>query len=92
MFLEQTVCLLPLQQRIPQGYVKSYFVEKSASKQEVSIIIGQGGTKLLPVSQENYRLRWSKDESGWEIMGGGNLGDNFAKRVCVGGEWRKRKV
>lgn len=86
MFLERTVYLLPLQQRIPQRRVESCSIEQSAFKEEVSIIIGQTSTRLPPVSQENYRLcqRWSKEGGGWEVTGGPNLGDNFAKRMCVG--------
>lgn len=60
-------------------------LEKSAFEQEVSILIGQTSTRLLPVSQENYYLcqRWSKEGRGWEITREGNLGDSFAESMCM---------
>lgn len=63
--------------------MKSCSVEKSAFKQEVSIIIGKTSTGCcLSVRRIIICIIWSKGESGCEITSGDNLGDNFAKIPC----------
>lgn len=58
-------------------------VEKSAFKQEVSIIIGKTSTGCcLSVRRIIICVRWSKGGSGWEITSEDNVGDNFAKILC----------